>query len=226
MKMIRSAAAVGLALGALGSAAGATALATTPTRAIYLHGGSRQALFPSKAACTPHAQSIAAFVAQHRSSGFSQQPMGYYNNRESAQDAVSCFPLASGKWTYFNVYSAPVGKKITSSDAFLEYPNANRNEYPGMPDDETYNMAIHQPSTRWSLAACKADYAKTMTTLRSNTGVAPTMTEPCAPVGDSQLRYTIFYAIPTGVKPLWGDNLNEIANQFPLVDEWRYDMTR
>lgn len=134
--------------------------------------------------------------------------MGQYINPASTQDATSCFPVAGGRWTYFNVYSSPAGQKLSSSDEYLETVGGVDVQHSYSPDKESYFLATHTTTSDWSLAQCQGAYNWIVNKLRTLSNVAPAWTVPCAPLsnGSKTLRYDVSYFMSTvhGPRPtIW-----------------------
>ncbi|UIJ35555.1 hypothetical protein [Allobranchiibius sp. GilTou73] len=209
---------------AMGMTTGAHA-ATTADQ-IYLHGGSRQALFSSKAQCAPHASWAQVQISNGKAQGIHRTSLALYTDPASEQDSVSSFPLAGGKWTYFAVYTAPPGRTITGTDAYIQTVDQTRNEsgWKRLPDAENWFDADHTTTRYWSMRQCEAAFQWSYQQLRNSTTVSPGPTETCHDVG-GQLRYGITYFMPTNHDQQLHDGRGdcETAALFPLFDWWRYD---
>lgn len=210
------------------TASPARASAATEKNSVYYHGTTREAQFASRATCEAHARAEVKVVQAHPSQVAlipALSPPGI----SGPQLRTTCYPVASGQWSYLIAYFAKKGVPLSKYDRYVDL--GSRFNGPGFPpDDERAYLYVHQVSHTaqyWSVATCNK-YANAITAkVGARASLRLLVAEQCFSQS-GKVGYAVLYSGPTrapGVAKGDGPQLvgTTASNSFPMLDVLGYD---
>ena len=206
-----------------------TASAATEANSVYFHGTTREAQFTSRATCDAHARAEVAVVASHPSQATlipAFSPPGI----RGSELRTTCYPVASGKWSYLIGYFAKKGVALSRYD---HYVDLGARFGPGFPTDDErvflYTHHVEHSATYWSVATCNKYANGTTATVASRAALRLLQSQQCFSQG-GKVGYSVFYSGPTrGLGVARGDGPALVGTTasdiFPMLDVLGYDYT-
>ncbi|UIJ36018.1 hypothetical protein [Allobranchiibius sp. GilTou73] len=205
------------------------ASAATEKNSVYYHGTTREAQFTSRATCDAHARAEVKLVQAHPSQAV-VIPAASAPGVTGPELRTSCYPVASGHWSYLIAYFAKNGVPLSKYD---HYVNLDNRFDPGFPQDDERvylyeHTAIH-PAAYWSVATCNKYANGTASTVRSRASLRLLFGQECSS-GRGVVGYSVFYSAPAlGMAAVRGDTVQLVGttvnNSFAMMDALGYDYT-
>ena len=204
------------------------ASAATEKNSVYYHGTTREAQFTSRATCDAHARAEVKLVQSRPSQAViipALSPPGV----SGSQLRTTCYPVASGHWSYLVAYFAKKGVALSKYDRYVD--QQTRFTSPAFPpDDERTYLYLHRVSHSadyWSVATCNKYANATTATVTSRGSLRLLLSEQCFSER-GVVGYLVAYAGPTpGLAVARGDVQQLVgttaSNAFPMLDVLGYD---
>ncbi|MBO1755084.1 hypothetical protein [Allobranchiibius sp. CTAmp26] len=206
----------------------ARASAATEKNSVYYHGTTREAQFTSRATCDAHARAEVKVVQAHPSQAVvipAFSPPGVVG----PELRTTCYPVASGHWSYLIAYFAKKGVPLSKYDRYVDV-NSRMFSPAFPPDDERAYLYVHQVSHTaryWSVATCNKYANATTATVRSRSSLRLLISQQCFSQA-GKVGYFVAYSGSTparGVAKGDGPQLvgASASDAFPMLDVLGYD---
>lgn len=223
----------------LAALAGATALAGTgitlaaaapahaaahPAGSIFIHGTSKQGLFPSRATCDAHAKWMVGQVAASTSSTLIAGVPGYLG----PELRTTCYPVRGGSWAYLTAYTSTTGVPVLPTDLYVDMSHRLPDLISGAATVDTENVWAFEhsnsvPAGSVSMATCNGWRKYIVNEVLKGPKTRLVGADTSCVIENGTIGYIVDYATTSPTAGLRLDTPLVVRAGQPMLDRLGYD---